>query len=115
MNEDPRKAGAARRAEQAEHEARRSRLIGRYGEPERIDAADALALANAARVPVDPTAAVVDLWASIYRCDVAADAWLESNRVHNGVPTLAKVPLGDGRVIGILDLRPALARSREES
>jgi hypothetical protein len=96
-----------------EQKVRRARLTGQYGEPESIAPSDALALAATARVPVDPTATADDIWASIYRDDAAADGWLESNRVHHGHPTLAKVPLPDGRVVGILDLRPELRKSRE--
>jgi hypothetical protein len=107
MTDDPRKA---RMAEMAEHKARRDRLTAEYGLPAAIAAGDALALAMAALIPVDPTATADDVWASIYRDEDAADAWLESNLVHNGHPALAKVPLPDRRVIGILDLRPALAR-----
>jgi len=68
-----------------------------------------------ALVPVDPTVTADDVYASVYRDQAAADAWADANLVHNGHPTLAKVPLPDGRVIGILDLRPALRRARGES
>jgi hypothetical protein len=94
----------------AEHKARRDRLTAEHGQPVAIAASDALAMAMTALIPVDPTVTADDAWASIYRDEDAADAWLESNLVHNGHPALAKVPLPDGRVIGILDLRPALAR-----
>jgi hypothetical protein len=109
-----------RLAEIAEHHARRERLASQYGMPEPIRASTALALArNASALTVveAATSAYVnadDVHASIYRDDAAADAWLESNLVHNGHPVLAKVPLPDGRVVGIMDLRPALKRAREE-
>lgn len=109
MTADPRKA---RVAAVAEHEERRARLYAEFGQPERLDAADALAQARAAMVPVDPAVTADEVWASIYRDDAAADGWLESNLAHNGHPALAKVPLPDGRVIGIMDLRPALDRAR---
>jgi hypothetical protein len=115
MTADPRKDGLIRRADLAERQARRSRLAGQHGTPESISASDALALAMTALVPVDPTATADDVYASVYRDQAAADAWLESNLTCNGHPTFAKVPLPDGRVVGILDLRPALRRAREES
>jgi hypothetical protein len=90
------------------HEERRARLAAQWGTPERISGADALDAARAARAGISPYVAADDVYASIYRDDAAADAWLESNRVHQGHPALARVPLPDGRVIGILDLRPAL-------
>jgi hypothetical protein len=104
----------ARLAEIAERKARRARLIGQHGEPERISNADALALAMTALVPVE-VGVTADSWihASIYRDDEAADAWLESNLVHHGHPALARVPLPDGRVVGILDLRLSLERDRK--
>jgi hypothetical protein len=112
---DPRKDGLFRRADMADRAARRIRLADRHGTPESIGASDALALAMTALIPVDPTATAGDVYANIYRDDTAASAWLESNLTHNGHPTLAKVPLPDGRVVGILDLRPALQRTREET
>lgn len=113
MADDPERE--ARLAEIADRKARQARLAGQYGMPETISGADALALARTALVPVDPGVTADDIHASIYRDDTAADAWAESNRVHNGHPTLAKVPLPDGRVVGILDLRPALERARREA
>jgi hypothetical protein len=107
MTGDPRRE---RMAGIAAHKARRDRLTAEHGRPVAIAASDALALAMTALVPVDPTVTADDVYASVYRDEEAADAWLESNLVHNGHPALAKVPLPDGRVIGILDLRPALAR-----
>jgi hypothetical protein len=101
--------------ERARDRTRRAELEARFGKPEGISPSDALALAVAACVPVDPRVTADDVFASIYRDDAAADAWGQSNRVFHGHPTLAKVPLPDGRVVGILDLRPALDRMREES
>jgi hypothetical protein len=105
----------ARLAGIAEQKARRERMTAQYGAPEQIDVADALALARTAAVPVDPALTADDwLYASVYRDDEAAGAWLESNRAHHGHPTLAKVPLPDGRVVGILDLRPDMERQSAE-
>jgi len=106
----------ARLAEIAEHDARRARLTGQHGKPEHISNADALAAAQAAKRPIWTHENIgPDDWiiAHIYRDAAAADAWLESNRVHYGHPTLAKVPLPDGRVVGILDLRAERERARE--
>jgi len=115
MTVDPRKDGMVRRADMAERGARRIRLTDRHGTPESISGSDALAMAMTARVPVDPTVTADDIWAAIYRDNAAADGWGEANLTYNGHPTLAKVPLPDGRVIGILDLRPALHRAKEET
>ncbi len=109
---------AARLAEIAEHDARRDRLAAQHGMPERISNADALALARTALVPVEAGVTADDwIYASIYRDEAAADAWLASNLEHHGYPALARVPLPDGRVVGILDLRAemekALARLRD--
>lgn len=94
----------------AVHKARVALLVSEHGRAESISASDALALAVTALVPVDPQVDADDVYASIYRDDAAADAYLESNRVHYGHPALGKVPLPDGRVVGILDLRPAMER-----
>jgi hypothetical protein len=111
---DPRKDGLLRRADMAERGERRSRLTERHGTPVTISASDALAMAMTALIPVDPAVTADDVYASVYRDDAAADGWLESNLACNGHPTFAKVPLPDGRVVGILDLRPAMQRAREE-
>jgi len=94
---------------------RRQNLIEAHGAAEWIADADALALAAAAGVQADPAVTANDVYASIYRDDAAADAYVKSNLAHHGHPTLAKVPLPDGRVLGILDLRPALERARREA
>jgi hypothetical protein len=112
---DPRKDGMLRRADMGERAARRVRLTDRYGTPESISGSDALAMAMTALIPVDPTVTADDIWAAVYRDDTAADGWAEANLTYNGHPTLAKVPLPDGRVVGILDLRPALQCAREET
>ncbi len=113
MTDDPERE--ARLAEIAERHARRDRLAAQHGMPEHVSASDALALARTALVPVDPAVTADDVYASIYRDEAAADAWAESDLTHHGHPTLAKVPLPDGRVAGILDLRPAMERIRREA
>jgi hypothetical protein len=99
---------AARLADLAAQNVRRERMTAEYGKPEHMDEAEALALARTALGSVTPDVTVRDVYASIYRDGEAAEAWLEANRVHYGHPALARVPLPDGRVLGILDLRPAL-------
>jgi len=97
-----------------EHKARQAALTEEHGTPVRIAKADALGLALKAggehpeRWP--PADQVI---AHIYRDPAAADAWLGSNLEHNGVPTLARFALPDGRVVGILDLRLALGTAKE--
>jgi hypothetical protein len=109
---DPRKA---RITEITERTERQARLIAAHGTPENISGDSALALARTSRIPLDPVVTADDVHAFIYRDAEAAEGWGEANRVHNGIPTLARVPLPDGRVVGILDLRPALRRAREEA
>lgn len=104
----------ARLAEIAEHKARQNKLSAEHGKPEWIAASDALTLGFNAGVITSVTSPS-DYYASIYRDSAAADAWLESNLTHNGHPTLARFALPDGRVVGILDLRPALAESRKRA
>lgn len=109
----------------AEQHARWARLVEQHGMPERISNADALALARTALIgKAEPDSAVyrlagvtADDWihASIYRDEAAADAWLESNLAYHGHPALARAPLPDGRVVGILDLRAELERARREA
>jgi len=74
-----------------------------------------MALAQDALIPVDGAVAADDTYASIYRDDAAAEAWMDSNMENHGYPTLARVTLPDGRVVGILDLRPALDRARRDT
>jgi hypothetical protein len=101
---------AALIAASARSKARRAALAAEHGVPEPLAGSDALALARAVGGPIDPSVTAGDVYASVYRDEAAADAWAESNLVHYGHPSLAKVPLPDGRVVGILDLRPALEK-----
>lgn len=98
----------ARIAEADEHKTRQLSLIKQHGKPERIDLDEAL---WAIGRPTGVTAA--DVWASIYRDSDAADAWMKSNLEHHGHPELGRKTLEDGRVVGVLDLRPALRRLAE--
>ena len=104
-----------RLAEIDAHLARHADLKARHGLPEPISASDALALARASLVPVDPAVTAGDVYAGIYRDMPAAEAWLDSDLENHGYPSLARVPLPDGRVVGILDLRPALDRARRDT
>ena len=98
--------------EPTEEEARRNELTRRYGRPEPIAAADALVLARYIRPGGLPEPVRADqVHASIYRDKLGADGWLVANKLHHGHPEYARVTLPDGRVVGILDLRPALARA----
>ena len=102
--------------EPTEHEAVRDALTRDYGRPEPITAYDALVLARYVRphgLAGKEQPRPDEVHASIYRDRDAADAWLASNRIHHGHPELTRVRLPDGRVVGILDLRPALARAVE--
>lgn len=95
-------------SEMAEQRLRRASLAERYGTPEHITALQALDLARITHADISPYVTAGEVWASIYVDDAAADAWLEANLVHHGHPTLARVRLEGGRVLGILDLRPAM-------
>ena len=104
-----------RLAEIEAHLARRADLLEHHGLPEPIAAASALAMARQSLVPVEVGVTADDTYSSIYRDEAAADAWLDSNLENRGYPTLARFPLPDGRVVGILDLRPALDRARRDT
>jgi hypothetical protein len=108
-------ADQARWEQRAEDKARQERLIAEHGDPESIGPSDALALAATGLVPIAADVTSDDIWASIYRDTPAADAWMNANLVHHGHPELERAPLPDGRVVGILDLRPSLERSRREA
>lgn len=92
---------------------RRRQLEAEHGKPVMLCSTDALALASTSVLDlsgVKPN----DLVAHIYRDAAAADAWLGSNSEMHGHPTLFRIGLPDGRVIGALDLRPAMKRAMEE-
>lgn len=98
-------------AEYEAHTARRDALIRDHGMPKPIAGDDALMLARDRTAGISPCVRAAEVYASIYRDQAAADAWLASNLEHHGHPAIGTVLMDDGRVIGILDLRPALARS----
>jgi hypothetical protein len=86
------------------HEERRARLIEEHGQPRRHDAGGALRLLGC-RAAVHPR----DVIASAYQDQAAAAAWAESNLAHYGHPSLGAVTVEGVGVVGVLDLRPALA------
>ena len=104
----------ARLAEIDQHQARRADLREHYGVPEPFAASAALELARRSLVPVAAGVTAGVVYAGIFRDDMAAEAWLDSDLENHGYPTLARFPLPDGRVVGILDLRPALERARRD-
>lgn len=87
-----------------DHEQRRRQLEDAHGRPVLAGAGDALRLLGL-RDRVHP----LDVIAFVYRDQAAADAWAASNADHYGHPCLGTIPV-DGGVLGVLDLRPALAR-----
>lgn len=87
-------------------DVRREFLWARYGRPEMVDAANALQTLGIS----DPTAD--DVAAFRYRDREAADAYAAANLEHHGLSVLGTYEV-DGGVIGVLDLRPQLAKLRE--
>jgi hypothetical protein len=88
---------------------RRALLVARHGLPAQVPAAAALRLLGR-RAEVHPNDAV----AFAYRDQAAADAYAESNAQHQGIPSLGSRPV-DGAIVGVLDLRPALARHARQA
>ena len=110
---------AAVMADLQARDVRRMQLEKDFSQPERISNADALAAAATAHVPPkggglypDPDDWIV---AHIYRDNVAADGWLASNTEHHGHTELLRVPLPDGRVILIMDLRESYRKAVAEA
>jgi hypothetical protein len=86
-----------------EAEDRRHALEAEHGKAQALDPAVALLLIPG--IDVDPK----DVIAWIYRDRKAADAYAAANAEHNNLPRIGILDLSDGRAVGILDLRPALA------
>jgi hypothetical protein len=86
-----------------DHEAHRAELTAAHGTPRPFDTAYALRLLGQ-RAQVHPR----DAYAFAYRDQAAADAWQAATRTHHGIPSLGTAP-SDAGVIGVYDLRPALA------
>lgn len=79
-------------------------LRARYGRPLTADVAGALRRLGL-REAVHP----LDAYAFRYDSQEAADAFAVSNLEHHGHPDLGSYLADDGGVVGVLDLRPALA------
>lgn len=94
---------AARRDQLDEDRRRRERMFAEHGEPASTDTAAALRLLGLRR-QVHPDDAV----AFIYRDWAASAAFDAADVGYHGVPRLGTVAV-DGGVLGVLDLRPALA------
>lgn len=88
---------------------RRALLIARYGQPAQVDRAGALRLLGL-RDAVHPR----DVVAFLYRDQAAAGAFAASNAEHQGIPSLGTC-LAEGGVVGVLDLRPELARHAQQA
>jgi hypothetical protein len=84
-------------------EERQQALYGAHGRPKQVDGGAALRLLGL-RDRVHP----IDVVAFAYRDQAAADAYAASNAEHHGLASLGTAPC-DGGVVGVLDLRPALA------
>lgn len=94
--------------EHAAHLLRRTELIRDHGKPRTVtDLRLALTL-----ILAPPDVSERDVFASVYRDREAADAWLASNLEHHGHPCLGRYLLPGGQILGVLDLRPSLARMR---
>lgn len=84
-----------------EESARREALRTRYGQPDMVDAAEALSVLG------DTHIAPADVVAFRYRDQEAADAYAASNLEHYGHPSLGTYVVPDG-VVGVIDLSEAL-------
>lgn len=98
-------------------------MFGKYGRPEPFPPRQALEKLELGHWKTGPNNNPVwisditdhEVMAFRYESQEAADAWAEGNLEHNGHPALGSYPdpAGDGAVIGVLDLRPALAALKE--
>jgi hypothetical protein len=84
-------------------DVRREFLWARYGKPERADAATALETLGVTDVRPE------DVAAFLYRDRESADAYAAANLENQGLTVLGTYEVGSG-VIGVLDLRPEIAR-----
>lgn len=88
----------------AEATERRARLWAKYGRPDTVDAAEALKVLSITDVTPDKVTAFR------YRDREAADAYASANLELHGLAVLGTYELPAGGVVGVLDLRPELAR-----
>lgn len=84
--------------------ARRAQMYATYGIPKTTDAASALEALGITDATPDHVVAF------IYRDQEAADAYAVANLEHHGLPSLGTYDLATGGVVGVVDLRPELAR-----
>lgn len=87
-----------------EASARRAWMYERYGRPTTTNADSALEALGITDVTPEQVTAFV------YRDQEAADAYAAANLEHYGLPVLGTYALAAGGVVGVLDLRPELAR-----
>ena len=95
--------------ERERHSLSSTELIYTYGQPEVFDTAEALRL-----LALDEAIHPHDAIACTYPSQEAADAFDATNQVVHGHPPTLHLTLADGRVLGLIDLRPALARFGQE-
>lgn len=87
-----------------DHEATVAALTAAHGKPAPVDTPAALRLLGK-RGEVHPR----DAYAYAYRDQAAADAFQQATLDHHGVPSLGTATDRAGRLVGVYDLRPALA------
>lgn len=85
-------------------DARRERMWATYGQPEILDAAKALEVLGITEVTADQVGAFK------YRDREALGAYAAANLEHHGLSLLGTYDLVPDGVVGVLDLRPELAR-----
>ena len=90
-----------------EDDTRREYMWERYGCPETVDAE--AALVELGITDVNPR----EVHAFRYRDQEAAQAYAEANLEHHGHPTLGTYPVKTGEVVGVLDLRAAIADMKQ--
>lgn len=88
-----------------DHGQRRAALIAGHGQPTRFDPGEALRLLG-----LDGQLTAGQVSAHLYRDEASAAAWLASNAEHYGHAPLGTVTV-EGGVVGVLDIRAALARA----
>lgn len=87
---------------------RREHMWATYGQPEPIDAAAALAALGI--TDVDPKGVI----AFRYRTRDAADAYAAVNIDDYGYMTLGTYSLGHAGIVGVIDIRPAIADMKRQ-
>lgn len=90
-----------------EDDTRREYMWERYGRPGTVDAGTALGALGI--TGVSPR----EVCAFRYRDQEAAEAYAVSNLEHHGHPTLGSYTIETGEVIGVLDIRAAIAELKQ--